>query len=769
VAYEGFRSRKGLSVATAIPTIRQRNGDFTEGPPIFNPLSVNSATGLRVPFAGNQIPASLQSPISLKSVQALYPMPNRPGTSNNLLAMASQANDFDQGSARIDQKLTSADSLFGRLTWVRADRGLPFQYSPLGVGTTVWNSPARNAVLGETHIFGPRTINEFRFGVNRTFQVLDQPIPGAGAALGITGLADDPRLQGNPRITISGLGNTGTIGNAPNNRVDNQFVWADNFSRLLGTHTLSMGMLAERSQSNGGSNPNAHGGFSFNGTFTAQLTPAGTMAGTGTAVADYLLGFPASTSRCCLTGDGFRNYRKTDLGFYFQDDWKVSATLTLNLGLRWEYFAPYTEVTNRLSEPDLNAAPQAVIVLAGKNGAPRSVWNARHNDWGPRVGFAYSPGSDRKTVLRGGYGLFYQPEQLITGFNLAGNPPFVDNQSFLSSTRAPQLSFSNPFPSGLGLPSLAFSAVERNFRDPYNQNWNLALQRDIGFRTVVSVTYVGNKGVALPLSYDWNKPNLPTPGAVAARQPIPGLSSIGLRTNASGSIYHGLELKAERRLSQDLSFLSTFVWAKCIDNAGLVFTYDGNVGAVRNPADTTANRGLCVADIGRRVAANFLYQIPLGKGAGRYLKTLVAGWEATTIITLEDGQPFSVTLPRDNSNTGRSLDTPDIVPAQDPNAGPRTATQWFNVHAFTNPAPLTFGTAGRNIVIGPGTVRVDFALHKDFPITERQAIEFRSEFFNIFNRTNFYQPGNSFGTASFGVIGVAFDPRQIQFSLKYRF
>jgi hypothetical protein len=138
-------------------------------------------------------------------------------------------------------------------------------------------------------------------------------------------------------------------------------------------------------------------------------------------------------------------------------------------------------------------------------------------------------------------------------------------------------------------------------------------------------------------------------------------------------------------------------------------------------------------------------------------------------VTLEDGQPFSVMFPTDNSNTGRLLDTPDVVPGQNPNDGPKTPRQWFNVSGFKSPVPLTFGTAGRNIVIGPGTIRVDFALHKDFTLTERQILEFRTEFFNIFNRVNFYQPGNSFSTPSFGVIGGAFDPRQIQFSLKYRF
>jgi hypothetical protein len=164
------------------------------------------------------------------------------------------------------------------------------------------------------------------------------------------------------------------------------------------------------------------------------------------------------------------------------------------------------------------------------------------------------------------------------------------------------------------------------------------------------------------------------------------------------------------------------------------------VGAIRNPSDTTANQGLCDADIGRRVAANFIYRLPFGRASGGNLAKLIAGWETTSIVTLEDGQPFSVMFPTDNSNRGRTLDTPDVVPGQNPNVGPKTPAQSFNVLAFRNPVPLTFGTAGRNIVIGQGTSRVDFALHKDFAITEKHALEFRTEFFNIFNRANFYQP-----------------------------
>lgn len=558
--------------------------------------------------------------------------------------------------------------------------------------------------------------------------------------------------------------------NAPNNRSDDQFILLDNFFHMTGSHNLSTGALIQRSRQNGAGNPGAHGIFTFTGALTSQLTPTGTQAGTGNAVADFLLGFPNTSSRCCVRGDGFRNYRKTDWGFYFQDDWKASANLTLNLGVRWEYFQPVYEVRDRFSMPDFSAAPATKILLAGKDGASRGLREGDWNNLAPRFGFAYSIGATRKTVVRGGYGIFYNPVNLVYAFIMSTNPPFVDRDTFFSSARTPELTLANAFPSGLGVPSLTFGGIDPHFRDAYNQNWNLTIQRDLGHNTVVSASYIGNKGVRLQTREPNTNSPQAGPGPIAPRRPIPGITQVQVTRNRGKSIYHALELKSERRYATGFGFLSSFVWSKCIDAPGNQINGDGSPGLVRDFRDSKMNRGLCQYDIRKRFATNFIYQLPFGRGVKGPLGTLAAGWEVTAILNLEDGQPFSARIPFDNSNTGLFLDHPDVVPGQDPNDGPKTPARWFNVNAFQSPVlPFTYGNAGRNIVIGPGVVRADFSVHKDFRLGDGHMLEFRTEFFNIFNRANFLQPGNTFGTPSFGVIFGAFDGRDVQFSLKYNF
>ena len=768
-SYEGFRSRKGITRATNVPTVAQRAGNFAGFNPIFNPLQLD-ANGVRAPFPNNQIPASLQSPVSLKALSILYPLPNQPGTANNLIAEAKQSIGTDQGTARLDYRASDSDAIFFRYTRARVDRTFPWVYSPLPNFSSVWNSPATNGAIGYTRAFGPRTVNEFRFGVNRHTQVLEdvQQTLRVNEQIGIGGLTQDPRFQGNPTINISGLSATGAISNAPNDRTDNQFVWLDNVSHTVGSHNLSSGALVERIQQNGAANPNAHGVFTFNGTFTSQLTAAGSaQAGTGNAAADFLLGFPFSSARCCLLSDAFRNFRRTDVGVYFQDDWKVKPNFTLNLGLRWEHYGQPYEIGNRYAQPDFSAAPNYQLLLAGQNGVPRSLRTTENwKDFSPRFGFAYSVGSSRKTVIRGGYGIFFNAANLVTTFGMSGNPPFTDRDSFVSSVRTPQLTLANAFPTGLGIPSLSFTALDRNLRDPYNQNWNFGLQREVA-QTVLSITYVGNKGVRLHNLQDDNAP-LAGPGAIAGRRPIPAITSVSTRHNSAKSAYHGLELKAERRLTKDLGFLTSFVWSKCIDAPGNSVIGDGSPGNIRNQRDTSMQRGLCTPDVRRRFVGNTIYQLPFGRELHGMGKTILAGWAVTAIVDLQDGQPFSVLMPIDNSNTGQSTDTPDVT-GVNPNSGPKTPRQWFNLNAFQSPVPFTYGAAGRNVVIGPGSARVDFSLHKDFQLTERQKVEFRTEFFNIFNHPGFFQPGNVFGTAAFGVISGAFDGRDIQFSLKYSF
>ncbi|MCI0418826.1 MAG: TonB-dependent receptor, partial [Acidobacteria bacterium] len=400
LSYESIRSDRGVTRAVTVPTELQRQGDFSQGAPILNPLDVDPETGQRRPFAGNRIPQNLWSPVSVKALDRLFPRPNRPGTSNNLVDTATQEVNSDQINVRIDQRLRDSDTVFGRYTWVRHDRLWPFVFADLPNFTTVWKSPAQNAVIGEVHTFSSTTVNEFRFGYNRHTQVLEdleQTVP-VNQELGITGLSQ--RFLGNPNIRISGQAGTGAILNAPNNRSDNQFSLRDNLSHTRGRHTLSTGVSVDWYQMNGGANPNAHGGFNFNGALTAQLTPTGTQAGTGNPVADFLLGFPISSARCCVQGDGFRHWRKIDFGAYVQDDWKVSRKLTLNLGLRWEFFEPGYERRLRFAQPDYSKAPALTLLFAGKDGVPQGIRKNEYNNFAPRVGFGYA--LDDRTVLRGG-------------------------------------------------------------------------------------------------------------------------------------------------------------------------------------------------------------------------------------------------------------------------------------------------------------------------------------------------------------------------------
>ena len=442
----------------------------------------------------------------------------------------------------------------------------------------------------------------------------------------------------------------------------------------------------------------------------------------------------------------------------------MSPDLTLNLGVRYELFQPPYEKHGRYAQPDYSRAPELVLAHAGED-IPRGVYKADKNNFAPRLGFAYR--INDQTVLRGGYGLFYMSPNMVFSFFAAMSPPYVSPETFISDTRTPQLSFSAPFP-GVGLPSLNFYSNDPGWTDPYNQVWNLTLQRQIG-NTAISASYIGNRGSNLLTVFNANAPPRPGPGSVASRRIIPSIVNDTRTDNQGWSSYNGLELRAEQRFSGGLGFLASYVWSRCMDTGSVQVNGDGSPRGTRDPRNFEEDWGPCQYDVPHRFAANWVYQLPFGKGMGGLGGMLLRNWRIQGIVTLEGGQPFHIGLPYDNSNTGLGTDTPDWVSGQDPNAGPKTVQQFFNIRAFQNPAPLTYGNLGRNVTRGPGFANVDFGLHRRFPITEDHVLEFRGEVFNALNRANFLQPANTFGTPAFGVIGGAFEAREIQFSLKYTF
>ena len=580
--------------------------------------------------------------------------------------------------------------------------------------------------------------------------------------IGITGTS--PIFLGNPSIAISGVGRTGGISNAPNNRSDNGFYGYDDLTHNVGNHELSMGLDVDYDQINGGYNPYSRGHFSFTDNYSAQIGEPGT---TGSAIADFLLGYP-SLSEVGL-GIGFRHFRQKRFGMYFNDNWHVTKNLTVNAGLRWEHFGPAYELQNHLSGFDQYTGQ---LVTAGADGTPRGLRQDNWKDFEPRLGFAYRIGGSDKTVVRGGYAINFMP--LLTfpaPFSALVNPPFFTLATFNGSSPIPNLTLADAFPSGLGVPSTTLVSVDPHFKDPYLQYWNLAVEHELA-SVLITVGYMANHGSDLRNSQSINQPPA-GPGPIASRRPFPDFSTITSYENIGMSNYESGYVKAEKRFSGGLGFLVSYTYAKLLDTGGIVDPGDLSDTLGRNPLDPSAEYGRDYFDARHRLVGSLVWQLPVGKGQKlgddwpRYLQQILGNWQLNSILSLQSGLPISPILGFDNSNTGNFQDRPDTI--CNPNNGPRTINEWFNTSCFALPAPFSYGDTGRNTIDGPPIKDLDLSLFKNIDFTESKSLQFRAEFFNSLNHPSFNPPGTTFGTSSFGVISSAADPREIQFALKLLF
>ncbi|MBV8475828.1 MAG: TonB-dependent receptor [Acidobacteria bacterium] len=758
--YEGLRIVQHETFLYTVPTEAERAGNFTGEPQIFDPSTYNPATGLRQPFPNNQIPLSRMSQTSLNAL-ALFPHPNLPGDSNNLSGNPRNNSTNDQFSVRIDHKIGENDSLFGRYIYYNYRRVTGI-FTSLPNFADNFNTPSQNAAIGYIHLFGPSTVNQFRVAYHRMTQVLQDvqinvPI---NQQLGITGTSTT--FFGNPDISIAGLGSTGGISNAPNNRSDNGYYLYDDLTHTLGKHELGIGFNVAFEQVNGGINSFARGFFSFTNDYTAQLGNAAT----GSAVADFLLGYPSFSERGL--GIGFRHFRQRRYGTYINDNWRATRNLTVNLGLRWEYFQPGYEKDNQLSGFDTSTGQ---IVVAGTNGFPRGLRDSHFRDFEPRIGLAYQ--INNKTVVRGGYGLNFMPLTVFpTPFLNLLNEPFFTFQSFNGAPIFPNLTLANAFPAGLGTASTSLYSVDRHFKDPYIQQWNLAVQRELVSNLTVTLGYMGNHGSRLRNVQAINSPP-PGPGDIQSRRPWPAFTNITSYENIGVSNYQSGYLKAEKHFVGGLGFLLSYTWAKLLDTGGIVDPGDLDDTLGRDPRNPNAEYGRDFFDARHRLAGSWVWEVPVGRGHRMggswpgFLQQTIGNWQLNGILSIQTGLPITPVLGFDNSNTGNFYDRPDTI--GNPNNGPKTVTEWFNTSAFALPPPFTFGNTRRNTIDGPGIKTLDLSLFKNITLTERTSLQFRAEFFNSLNHPNFDPPGTTFGTPSFGVISGAADPRQIQFALKFLF
>jgi hypothetical protein len=487
-----------------------------------------------------------------------------------------------------------------------------------------------------------------------------------------------------------------------------------------------------------------------------------------------LLGLPISANISTVIGMGNRQHVPS---LFVQDDWKVNRRLTLNLGLRYDYFSPIVEAHDRQS--NFNYAT-GTLVVAGQNGASRSLTVADKANFSPRIGFAWTPRESADLVVRGAYGIFYSGQEIRTAapLQLAYNLPFFYEPSFVSSGTTPVITVAQGFPPLNPNQAInpGVTSLDPRLHTPYYQSWNLAVQQSLPAAISLELAYAGSKGTHLQSVTDPNQVPVPRAGDVDVQslRPFPQFGPFTAIQNRGSSIYHSMQIKGEKHLSHGLYFLSAFTWSKAINDLPEICC---NFPFPQNSYDVGAERARADFDQKLRWVFSFDYELPFGGSRShinnRVLDAVAGGWHVGGIYTLASGFPFSAAVGFDPSNTGsQGLMRADQIRDGNLPSDQRSPNQWFDINAFTPPADGTFGNAHRNNLVGPGQNVFDGSLRKVFAITESQRLEFRAEFFNMFNHPNFAQPDNFIDDGP-GVAGtiteIAIPMRQIQFGLKYSF
>ena len=761
---------------SSVPTSAMIAGNFSGAglKTIYDPNEYNATTGARTPFPGNIIPSSEISPLGA-AYAALYPAPNVPGALKNNYILEPTAQDrVDQGDGRLDYRVSDSDQLFARYSQSGETRYTPQKMPGLACGCGS-SAPYRfeyvmGASLSETHIFTPTTLNVFRVGFNWHYSHRGVPSAGYQAApsnLFVPGGTTDPSVQGTSHMAPSSYSALGIGEFAPTYLSPEERQIDDTLTLIRSRHTIKIGGEFRWSQFNLFQLQSPRGTFDFTGQFTNN--PASGSG--GNSIADMLVGLPLTSYIDSLVYLGNRQHVPS---LFVQDDFKVTSRLTLNLGLRWEYYSPLKDVHNHLANFDFATGQ---LLVAGQNGNSDALTTAQKTNFAPRVGFAYSPGST--TVVRGGFGIFYSGQEIRTGdpLQLAYNLPYYYQPTFVADGITPVITLASGFPALNPKQAIdpGVTSVDTNTKTPYYLEWNTAVQRELKGHVSLEVAYAGTKGVHLQALTDQNQDMVPGPGDVQARRPYPNFgpfASIQMRGNSS---FHSLQIKAQKRLSHGLYFLSAFTYSHAEDDMPPICCASPWPD---NSYNLAAAKGLADFQQKFRWVTSFDYELPFGKGMpfmnnNHVLDLILGGWHGSGIFSVTSGFPFTPTQETDSSNTGtQGYTLPDRIANGNLPSGQRSIYQWFNVAAFQDAANYTFGNSGYNVLIGPGFVNLDLAVRKQFSITERQRVEFRAELYNTLNHPNFGLPSGDIDAgpgASGTITSLANNNRQIQLALKYKF
>jgi hypothetical protein len=791
--FEGFRERRTGLGRYNLPPTAWRSGNFSQlANPIFDPLT-------RTQFPGNIIPQNRIHPTSLKLLE-FYPAPTLNPNALGLNHEQPQGNliDKDQLIARGDFIESSASSWAGRYSW-----GDEVQLSPgLKLNGTKLLTTVRQVMVSNTRTFGGNKVNEARFGYNSFFNSLGRELANSRdvvAELNIPGVSLGPPISwGIPSIAISGFSGFGDDSEGPYVNNNKTFQAVDNFSWTLGSHTVKFGGELRWDQYNQVGNQFARGAFLFEPNVTSNLGASGT----GNSFADFLLGYckrcEASVSLAVIEFRAFSQY------FYFDDSWKITPRLTLNFGLRYEYTPPWLDKTGRLvnihvpfadntpNVQDLNRHPTFIRMGSGDfyeglalrfNPAIKVARDGRlgerliqfdRNDIAPRFGLAWSP-TNRWTVRLGG-GVFYTQDTGNPRFDMARN--LAGRRRDEATPSDVDLNWNSPFRNLGGTVQINNPYVLGNVfgrRTPYVMQYMLNVQRQLANNLLFEVGYLGSLGRKLESLRAFNESIPGATGSVLARAPYPEFGRIQEVDGSGKSSYNGLSLKLEKRFSSGFTFLSGYTWSRSIDNASAIRSHDGDTLFPQNSYNLAGEKALSSFHTAHRFVTSGLYQLPFGRGRrwldmGGVVNAVLGGWELGSLIAIQTGFPLTIGAGTDRSNTGAGFDRPNLIGVANFEGDQRTTTRWFNTAAFQLQPLGTHGTAGRNIVIGPGLIQWDASLLKNFNFTESTFLQFRFEAFNAANHPNWGNPNTNFSSSSFGrITGTRGTMRELQFGLKLYF
>jgi hypothetical protein len=796
--YQGYRVSQGATYLSTVPSARMRAGDFSElKRVIYDPIT-------HLPFQGNVIPQDRWDPVAKNILSQLIPESNTAGvlsstgqTINNYLINPTLDRQDNQIDLKVDHMVSSSNRLSTRYSYEKTHRVLPATLPHGDAGYTFGagegNIRAQGLSVNDTHTFSSNWLNEFRFGWS-SIKFFMTPVDygtNPATAVGIPGINLNGVTSAMSQIVFttttgggSGARNLGSNGNQPLITNQNDFQFFDNVTRVAGKHTVKAGgSITHRSREilNADS---IVGRFDFNQNQTSNCAGITSMctqlANTGFDVASFLLGYSSAASRALFDAGTYTELRP-EFGAYLQDDIRVTSRLTVNAGLRWDMFVPWVEQNNAQSNFDVTTGKFVVAsdtATIGGVQVGRYLQTYSKTDFGPRFGFAYDVTGSGRTIVRGGYGLFWNYTPGGTSSSKAQNPPFLQAQSNTTS-----LGINVVLSQGLAAPpgvdpnrapaGSTRSAFLRDFRDAHAHNFNVNVQRQLGANYLLEAAYSGSRTVNAAIKTDLNQAP-PIVGVIDqnVNRPFatidPALRTVGALSSSGYLEYNGLLIKFQRRSASHFSFMNSYTFGRAID---LASDNDGTV-TLTNIFDPEYNRGPADYDVRHTLSSNWIYELPWAAGKPW------GGWQLSGILYLRSGLPITITQSQSMLSTGIANNRPNTI--CDPALSDPTIAQWFNTSCFQQVPDTTgtFGNTGRNTVRGPGQFNIDASMIKNTKFG-RVSSELRLEIFNVLNHPQFANPNGVFGNSAFGTISAMLaspscatcgtTERQMQLALKLIF